>query len=152
MSDGEKEGGEDRSDEIEEEIAARRAEGGGVTPSVDEETAAKATEEVETSSRGQQASEQPEWVYLAFERLDEITTLMETWQTEQRQTRARLLRHRETIVVVAAATLLGLIGISAWMTYNGALSGDAFTFVLGALFGSLVTFLQNMLRNDASQA
>jgi ABC-type enterochelin transport system permease subunit len=31
------------------------------------------------------------------------------------------------------------------MTIQGALSDDAFTFILGTLFGAILTFLQNML-------
>lgn len=107
----------------------------------------KSTEEVQNqwNPSGQQT---PEWIPLALERLDDITNLLQTYQEERRQSVKRRYRHRETIVVLASVTLLLLIGGSAWMTVNGALSGDAFTFILGTLFGALLTFLQNILTQE----
>lgn len=106
------------------------------------------SETSEQSSGYEQDQETPEWVLMALKQLDGITNLIQTYQKERRQSQNRRLRHREYIVIIASATLLLLIGASAWMTIENALSGDAFTFVLGTLFGALITFLQNMLSTD----
>lgn len=57
------------------------------------------------------------------------------------------LSYRINLVVISSLVFLAVVIISAFMTYVNALSGDAFTFVLGTLFGSILTFLQKMVSN-----
>lgn len=108
-------------------------------------------EDEEANEGGMGESEADNWVAVALERLEDIKELVQTYQEEKRKSEARGYEHRETIIKVAAATLVVLIVGSGIMTVMGALSGDAFTFVLGTLFGSLLTFLQNMLGEEAPQ-
>jgi len=80
-----------------------------------------------------------------LENLEEITGLVREWFEQSRESKKVAARHQQIIVGIAALTFLIVIGLSALMTFNDALSGDAFTFVLGTLFGAILTFLQNML-------
>lgn len=87
----------------------------------------------------------PVW-WFALQQLSDIREFVESYLQERRETKERQFRHRENIIKYTGGSVLGVIIIAAYMTVNGALSGDAFTFVLGTLFGSLLTFLQNMLQ------
>lgn len=98
-----------------------------------------------------QAAEQINWNKL-IENLEDVTNLIREYFEQSRENqrvenerKQRYFEHQQRIVLTAAGTFIIVIGIAAWMTYSNALSGDAFTFVLGTLFGSILTFLQNMI-------
>lgn len=140
---GEEDDGDDGMTEEEEEELEEIAE----------EISATAREESEQESSESESQVDPGSVenpvmFLAMQRIGEITEMIKTWQEERREAQSRVFQHRETIVRWAAGTFVALIVISGSMTMVGALSADAFTFVLGTLFGSLVTFLQNTLRQQ----
>ncbi|WP_415382027.1 hypothetical protein [Halosimplex sp. TS25] len=108
-----------------------------------------------TSQRAAQVSqatdEQVDWNTL-IENLEDVTNLIREYFEQSRENKRvenerkqSYFKHQQRIVLTAAGTFLIVIGIAAWMTYSDALSGDAFTFVLGTLFGSILTFLQNMI-------
>ncbi|GAB3028616.1 hypothetical protein [Natronobiforma cellulositropha] len=88
-----------------------------------------------------------------LDHLGDITGLITSYLEETRETKRvdhdaqrRHFAHQRRIVYTAAGTFLAVVLIAAGMTAQGALSGDAFTFVLGTLFGAILTFLQTMLR------
>ena len=100
---------------------------------------------------GQQATEQINWNKL-IENLEDVTNLIREYFEQSRENKRvenerkqSYFEHQQRIVLTTAGTFIIVIGIAAWMTYSNALSGDAFTFVLGTLFGSILTFLQNMI-------
>ncbi|MXR52052.1 hypothetical protein GRX03_10630 [Halovenus sp. WSH3] len=100
---------------------------------------------------GQMANEQPD-LNKILANLEDITDLIREYFEQSRENkrvenerRQRYLKHQRKVIFTAAITFIVVIGISALMTFYNALSGDAFTFVLGTLFGAILTFLQNML-------
>lgn len=103
-----------------------------------------------------QAAQQPD-LEPVLENLEEITELVREYFEQSRESkrveiegRQQRLRHRERIIYTAAIAFLGVVLVSAGMTWVDALSGDAFTFVLGTLFGSILTFLQTTLGGSQS--
>lgn len=125
------------------------ADGGTNTgnPDVTEQRAAQA---------GQAAGEQIDWNNL-IENLEDVTNLVREYFEQSRENKRvenekkqNYFKHQRRIVLYAAITFLLVIGISASMTLGNALSGDAFTFVLGTLFGSILTFLQNMIGRNGN--
>ena len=100
---------------------------------------------------GQAAAEELNWNKL-IENLEDVTNLIREYFEQSRENKRvenerkqSYFEHQERIILTAAGTFVIVIGTAAWMTYSNALSGDAFTFVLGTLFGSILTFLQNMI-------
>lgn len=100
---------------------------------------------------GQAAGDQIKWNKL-IENLEDVTNLIGEYFEQSRENKKvenerknSYFEHQQRIILTAAITFILVIGIAAWMTYNNALSGDAFTFVLGTLFGSILTFLQSMI-------
>ena len=94
----------------------------------------------------------------ALQNIEEITDLVKEFFTQQRENKkveqdlqTSILSHRRKIVIVTAGTFVLVVGIAAYMTIEDALSGDAFTFVLGTLFGSILTFLQDTLQQNSGQ-
>jgi hypothetical protein len=92
---------------------------------------------------------------ILLKNLENITGLIESYFEQSRENKEvdnewkkKKYRHRLWIVVISASTFLIVITLSAVMTIYNALSGDAFTFVLGTLFGSILTFLQNMISDQ----
>lgn len=114
---------------------------------VEEEVGRQQTDVVDDAERDPQV--------MALENLDGITDLVNDFFDQRRESkkvdqelRERILVHQWRIVKITAFTFVAVVGISAYMTIEGALSGAAFTFVLGTLFGSILTFLQNNLQQD----
>ena len=108
------------------------------------------------SSDHRQANQRPD-LESVLNNLEGITALVREWFEQSRENkrvanegRQLFLKHRERIVYTAAVAFLGVVIVSAFMTWQNALSGDAFTFVLGTLFGSILTFLQTMLGGSQS--
>jgi len=108
----------------------------------------------------QAAGEQIDWNTLV-ENLEDVTNLIREYFEQSRENKRvenerkrSYFKHQQRIVIIAAVTFLLVISISAWMTFSNALSGDAFTFVLGTLFGAILTFLQNMIgqSNEENQS
>lgn len=105
----------------------------------------------------EQVGQQPDLEPL-LENLEEITALVREWFEQSRENkrvenegRQLRLEHRERIIYTAAIAFIAVVLVSAGMTWADALSGDAFTFVLGTLFGAILTFLQTMLGGSQSE-
>lgn len=103
------------------------------------------------------AGEQVNWNKL-IENLEDVANLIHEYFEQSRENkrvenegRLNYFKHQQRIIFIAAGTFIIVIGISAWMTFHNALSGDAFTFVLGTLFGAILTFLQNMIGQNESE-
>jgi hypothetical protein len=121
----------------------------------DEVDVAEVDEQIEQQQADVVDNAEPDPQVMALENLDDITDLVNDFFDQRRKNkevdqdlRERVLAHRWKIVRITAGTFVAVVGISAYMTIEGALSGDAFTFVLGTLFGSILTFLQNNLQRE----
>jgi len=104
-----------------------------------------------TETRAEKNGEE-EPMTILMQNLADLSDLVTSYLEEQRENRKvenkreqEHLAHQRRVVYVVAGTFLVVIGIAAVMTYADALSGDAFTFVLGSLFGAILTFLQENL-------
>ena len=105
----------------------------------------------------QTASEQLDW-NMIISNLENITNLISEYFEQARENKqvenerkVMYFKHQRQIILTAALTFIIVIVTSAGMTVYGALSGDAFTFVLGTLFGAILTFLQNMMGKNGSE-
>ncbi|EMA38621.1 hypothetical protein [Halobiforma nitratireducens] len=109
-----------------------------------------------TTSNRSGTAQETDWTPL-IENLNEITELVKEYFKQSRENKKieneakeQHFHHQRRIVYTTAGTFLVVVGISAYMTSVDALSGDAFTFVLGTLFGAILTFLQNMMAEKGS--
>jgi len=153
--------GEDLFDEVERANKEKSSENGeqGYTASFNEETGAGSTRGRTSRETRNQASntQETDWTPI-IENLNEITDLVREYFKQSRenkkienQAKKEHFNHQRRIVYTTAGTFLLVVGISAYMTSVDALSGDAFTFVLGTLFGAILTFLQNMVSTRSGE-
>ena len=80
-----------------------------------------------------------------LERVEPLVKLIETFSTQSLKSREAEGRFKIWMALFAAVVVVLVVGVSAFLTYEGKLDGSTFGFLLGLVVGYVLSFIREAI-------